>query len=68
MFRYRDMKKSQIKIQKLGPNSYKFGTRNIQAKVNNGVLLIRVGGGYENIDTFWENYEEPEYKKQLRAD
>ena len=50
------MKRSEIIIQKLGANNYKFGTRNIYAKVSNGILLVRVGGGYENIETFYDLY------------
>ena len=60
MFRFKDMKRTPLSIKKLSPNNYLFGTRKIQAKVHNGVLLIRVGGGYENIETFYANYGEAE--------
>jgi hypothetical protein len=37
-----------------------FGTKKIYAKVTNGVLLIRVGGGFMGIDGFYSLYGEQE--------
>jgi len=42
----------------LTPNNYIFGTKKIYAKVNNGVLLIRVGGGFMDIENFYTIYGE----------
>lgn len=48
-----------LRVEKLeANNSYLFGTKKIQAKVNNGKLLVRVGGGYMSIDEFYELYAE----------
>lgn len=58
MFRFKIKKKTDLIIQKISPNYYSFGTRKIMASVSNGVLLIRVGGGYQNIDDFWDMYGE----------
>lgn len=58
MFRFRDSKKTNLVIQKISPHNYRFGTKRILAHVNNNVLLIRVGGGYQNIDSFWKLYGE----------
>ena len=43
-------------IKKLSTNNYLFGSRKIQTKVNNGILLIRVGGGFMTINNFYEQY------------
>lgn len=52
---YRD-KECDIILKKLSPNNYLFGSRKIQIKINNGKLLVRVGGGYMAIDEFHELY------------
>jgi hypothetical protein len=43
-----------IRIEKLSDNNYLFGTKKIYAKINNGILLIRVGGGFMDIDNFFK--------------
>ena len=35
-----------------------FGAKKIYAKVANGILLIRVGGGFMEIDSFYATYGE----------
>ena len=45
-----------------------FGTRNIIAKIINGNLLIRVGGGYLSIDEFLDQYTPVELEKLERKD
>ena len=52
-----------VPIKRLGGGYYLFGTRKIYAKVMNGRLVIRVGGGYMVIDEFIETYAEAELKK-----
>jgi len=52
----------------LSANNYIFGTKKIYAKVNNGILLIRVGGGYETIEAFYANYHDQELVKQERQE
>jgi hypothetical protein len=41
-----------------------FGTKKISAKVMNGKLFVRVGGGYLSIDEYIQTYGEKELKKQ----
>lgn len=41
-----------VPITRLGGGFYMFGTRKIYAKIINGRLVIRVGGGYMNIEEF----------------
>ena len=36
------------------------------AKVTNGILLVRVGGGFMDIDNFFKSYGEMELAKQHR--
>lgn len=43
-----------------------FGTRKIYAKIINGKLVIRVGGGYMVIEKFIETYAEQEIEKLKR--
>lgn len=52
-----------VPIQKISEGVYMFGTRRISAKVLNGKLVVRVGGGYMPIDEFIETYGEAELKK-----
>jgi len=40
-----------------------YGSKKIFAKINNGKLIIRVGGGYMLIDEFLANYAEQEMAK-----
>lgn len=50
-------------IKKLGNGYYIFGTRKIYAKILNGKLVIRVGGGYMIIEEFINTYAEQELTK-----
>jgi Growth-Arrest-Specific Protein 2 Domain len=40
-----------------------YGSKKIFAKIMNGKLIIRVGGGYMLIDEFLKNYAEVEKEK-----
>ena len=35
-----------LEVKRIGPGKYMFGSKKISAKVMNGKLLVRVGGGY----------------------
>jgi hypothetical protein len=52
-----------LRIEKISENNYLFGTKKIYAKINNGILLIRVGGGFMDIDNFFKQYGEKELRK-----
>lgn len=45
-----------VPIQRMGNGYYKFGEKKIFAKITNGKLVIRVGGGYMGIDEFMYYY------------
>ena len=61
--KYINMHNCPVPIKRLGGGYYLFGTRKIYAKIMNGRLVIRVGGGYMVIDEFIETYAEVELKK-----
>jgi FtsZ-binding cell division protein ZapB len=61
--KYINLHECPVPITRLGGGYYMFGTRKIYAKVMNGRLVIRVGGGYMIIDEFIETYATVELKK-----
>lgn len=52
-----------VPIKRLGNGYYLFGTKKIFAKIMNGKLVIRVGGGFMVIEEFISAYAEQELKK-----
>lgn len=52
-----------VPIQKLSDGYYMFGTKKVYAKIMNGQLVFRVGGGYMAINEFIEAYGQSEYDK-----
>ena len=52
-----------VPIRKLGNGYYLFGTKKIYAKILNGKLVIRVGGGYMIIEEFIATYADAEMAK-----
>lgn len=54
-----------IPIARCGNGYYTFGSKKIFAKITNGNLVIRVGGGYMGIDEFMYYYGAQELNKML---
>jgi hypothetical protein len=52
-----------VPVKRLGEGQYMYGSKKIFAKIMNGRLIIRVGGGYMLIDEFLKNYAEVEREK-----
>jgi hypothetical protein len=52
-----------VPIRKIGNGFYLFGTKKIYAKILNGKLVIRVGGGFMVIEEFIATYAEAEMNK-----
>ena len=52
-----------VPIRKVGGGYYNFGTKKIYAKIMNGKLVIRVGGGYMVIEEFIQTYGDLEKEK-----
>lgn len=52
-----------IRITRIEKGKYIFGTKKIQCVEKNGMLTVRVGGGFMPIDQFIEDYAEQEWRK-----
>lgn len=52
-----------LPVKRLGDGYYLFGTKKIFAKIMNGKLVIRVGGGYMSIEEFIATYGDFEVQK-----
>lgn len=52
-----------VPLRKIGGGQYWFGTKKIYAKILNGKLVIRVGGGFMVIEEFIATYADNELKK-----
>lgn len=52
-----------VPIRKIGNGFYLFGTKKIYAKILNGKLVIRVGGGFMIIEEFIATYANAEMNK-----
>ena len=65
---YLEQNDCPVPIQKISEGNYLFGTRKIFAKIMNGQLVVRVGGGYMGIDEFIESYGQSEYEKKWNLD
>lgn len=63
---YLNEAKLQIDVQRISAQNYMFGTKKILAKIINGKLVIRVGGGFMNAEEFIEQYGRIEMMKMLR--
>ena len=49
------------------PGVYLFGTKRVFLKLENGNIVIRIGGGYTNIQNFIEVYTQIELERQEEA-
>lgn len=65
---YLNKAKLTIEVQRTGAGSYMFGTKKILAKILNGRLVIRVGGGYMNAEEFIEQYGKIEMMKMIKME
>ena len=48
--------KVNVPINRIDPSKYLFGTKVISAQIINGVLMIRVGGGFMGIEEFVDKH------------
>jgi len=55
-----------IKIKRTGDGKYMIGDKKISAKVVNGNLLVRVGGGYQTMKEYMETFGEAKLKRNAR--
>ena len=61
--KYINLMQCAVPIKRLGNGYYLFGTRKIFAKIMNGKLVIRVGGGYMTIEEFIATYADQEVNR-----
>jgi Growth-Arrest-Specific Protein 2 Domain len=52
--------KVKVPINRIGVNKYLFGMRLINAIIINGVLMVRVGGGFMSMTDFVEKHSPKE--------
>lgn len=57
----------KVPVKRVEKGKYLFGSRQILAKIINGKLVIRVGGGYMSADEFIEQYGQIEMLKLLKS-
>lgn len=65
---YLNKAKLAIDVQRISASNYMFGTKKILAKIINGNLVIRVGGGYMNAEEFIEQYGKIEMMKIMKME
>ena len=65
---YLNKAKLDIEVQRISASNYMFGTKKILAKIINGKLVIRVGGGYMNAEEFIEQYGKIEMMKMIKME
>jgi len=65
---YLNKAKLTIDVQRISASNYMFGTKKILAKIINGKLVIRVGGGYMNAEEFIEQYGKIEMMKVMKLE
>lgn len=58
--KYLNQMQCPVPIKRMGDGNYLFGTKKIYAKIMNGKLVIRVGGGFMVIEEFITAYSESE--------
>ena len=56
-----------LPVKRIAVGKYLFGQRQIMAKIINGKLVIRVGGGYMSAAEFIEQYGKIELMKMMKA-
>ena len=57
---YYDLTNCPVPLRKIGDGAYWFGTRKIFAKIQNGIFMVRVGGGYMIFEEFVATHAEQE--------
>ena len=63
MAKYLNEMHQPLPVKRLGDGNYLFGTKKIFARIMQGKLVIRVGGGYMSIEEFIQTYSDFEIQK-----
>ena len=65
---YPDRHRLKIMFMRESEGTYSFGTKRVNVRVEKGRILIRVGGGYQSIDEFLDQFTPVELEKLERRD
>ena len=65
---YPDRRKLKIMFLRMQEGVYEFGTRRVQVKVERNQLLVKVGGGWLQIDEFLDQYIPVELERYEKID
>ena len=63
MAKYLNDMNCPLPVKRIGDGYYMFGTKKIFAKIMQGKLVIRVGGGYMSVEEFIRTYADFEVQK-----
>jgi hypothetical protein len=53
-----EMMRCALPVKRMGDGNYLFGTKKIYARIMQGKLVIRVGGGFMSIEEFINTYSD----------
>ena len=65
---YPDRRKLKVMFLRMQEGVYEFGTRRVQVKVERNQLLVKVGGGWLQIDEFLDQYIPVELERYEKID
>jgi hypothetical protein len=57
---------TEVEIKRTGEGKYMIGDKKVSAKVVNGKLLIRIGGGYMTMEEYMKSFGEAQLKRNQR--
>ena len=63
-----DRHRLKIMFMRESEGTYSFGTKRVNVRIEKGRILIRVGGGYQSIDEFLDQFTPVELEKLERRD
>lgn len=55
-----------LPVRRLSPGKYLFGTRQISAKLENGILLVRLFADWVNVEDFIDEHGKSEVIKVIQ--
>lgn len=54
-------------LEKIGRGHYKIGDKIVEIAISNGILLVKTGGGFMEIASYYNLYSEQEEMKRARS-
>eukprot|EP00352_Strombidinopsis_acuminata_P007187 CAMPEP_0176368566 /NCGR_PEP_ID=MMETSP0126-20121128/22685_1 /TAXON_ID=141414 ORGANISM="Strombidinopsis acuminatum, Strain SPMC142" /NCGR_SAMPLE_ID=MMETSP0126 /ASSEMBLY_ACC=CAM_ASM_000229 /LENGTH=132 /DNA_ID=CAMNT_0017726869 /DNA_START=1408 /DNA_END=1806 /DNA_ORIENTATION=- len=65
-FRYANEKYPELEAQRIREGFYQLGTNKIHTIEKNGIVLVRIGGGFATMEKFFENLHVKEQAIRLQ--